>query len=164
MKKKEMAFCRLTAVTGNPHTAAVRAGYRRPDEAWPELIARRDIADEIGRVTREVSKVFRDTLMCAALRLTAADNNDAVKLVYREQVSDDELREMDLSGIAEIKRTKDKSVEIKFFDRLKALDRLSELSGADADSAPEGGLLEAMRLSAQALRGMRDREAEAHED
>ena len=50
-----------------------------------------------------------------------------------------------------MKRT-DKGVELKFFDRLKALDKLSELSDTVADSRSAGGLLEAMRLSAQALR------------
>lgn len=164
MKKREKDFCRLTVVTGDPHTAALRAGYKRPDEAWPELITRADIADEIRRVTREVSKVFRDTLLCSLYRLTASDNNDAVRLLYHEQVSDEEIREMNLSGIAEIKRTKDKSVEIKFFDRIKALDRLSELGETFGESSSAGGLLEAMRLSAQALRGMRGREDDDHAD
>ena len=112
-------------------------------------------------MTREVSKVFRDTLLCSVFRLMTSDNNDAVRLLYHEQMSDDEIRQMNLSGVAEIKRAKDKSVEIKFFDRIKALDRLSELNEVVTDSASAGGLLEAMRLSAQALREMRDREENA---
>lgn len=158
MKKREKEFCRLTVVLGNPQTAAQRAGYRRPDEVWPELLTREDVAAEIRRVTREVSKVFRDTLLCSVFRLMTADNNDAVRLLYHEQISDEEIREMNLSGVAEIKRAKDKSVEIKFFDRIKALDKLSELNGVVSDSASAGGLLEAMRLSAQALRTLHERE------
>ena len=161
MKKREKEFCRLTVVLGNPQTAAQRAGYKHPDEVWPELFTRADIAAEIRRVTREVSKVFRDTLLCSVFRLMTSDNNDAVRLLYHEQMSDDEIRQMNLSGVAEIKRAKDKSVEIKFFDRIKALDRLSELNEVVTDSASAGGLLEAMRLSAQALREMRDREENA---
>ena len=151
MKQREEEFCRLTAVLGDPLTAARRAGYKHPDEAWPGLISRQDIADEIGRIAKEVSKVFRDTLMSSLYRLISRDNTDAVRLLYREQVSGDELAQMNLSGIAEIKRTKDKSVEIKFFDRIKMLDKLSELCNCSSDGAPSGGLLEAMRLSAQAL-------------
>lgn len=164
MKKREKEFCRLTVVTGNPQTAARRAGYRRPDEAWTELVTRGDIAAEIRRVTREVSKVFRDTLLCSVFRLMTAENNDALRLLYHEEMSDEEIAQMNLSGVAEIKRTKDKSVEIKFFDRMKALDRLSELNDTVNDSASTGGLLEAMRLSAQALRGMREKEDEGNAD
>lgn len=163
MKQREKEFCRLTAVLGNPLTAARRAGYKHPDDAWTELIARPDIADEIGRVAREVGKVFRDTLMCSVYRLMAEDNSDAVRLVYRDQISDEEIRRMNLSGVAEIKRTKDKSVEIKFFDRIKALDKLGELCDTVSDSPSAGGLLEAMRLSAQALNRMYDREAGSDE-
>ena len=158
MKKREREFCRLTVVLGDPQTAAQRAGYRHPEEVWTELFTRADIAAEIRRVTKEVSKVFRDTLLCGVFRMMSAQNNDAVRLLYHEEMSDREIREMNLSGVAEIKRTKDKSVEIKFFDRLKALDKLAELNETVSDSASAGGLLEAMRLSAQALHEMRDRE------
>ena len=154
LKKREMEFCRLAAVLGNPEQAARRAGYKHPDEAWPALIMRQDIADEIRRAAREVSRVYRDTLLCCVYRLMSADNTDALRLVYHDDMSDREIREMNLSGVAEIKRTKDKSVEIKFFDRIKALDKFAELSDASADGASSGGLLEAMRLSAQALSRM----------
>ena len=164
MKKREKEFCRLTVVTGNPQTAARRAGYRHPDEVWPELVTRPDIAAEIRQVAREVSKVFRDTLLCSVFRMMTAENNDALRLLYHEQMSDEEIAGMNLSGVAEIKRTKDKSVEIKFFDRIKALDRLSELNDAADDGTSSGGLIEAMRLSAQALHGMCGREAEDRGD
>ena len=158
MKKKEKEFCRLTVVLGNPRAAAQRAGYKKPDEAWPELITCPEIAAEIRRITREVSKVFRDTMLCSVFRLMNAENNDAVRLLYHDEMSDREIREMNLSGVAEIKRTKDKSVEIKFFDRIKALDKLAELNDTVSDSASAGGLLEAMRLSAQALHEMYESE------
>ena len=164
MKKREKEFCRLTVVLGNPQSAARQAGYRHPDDVWPDLISRSDIVAEIRRVTREVSRVFRDTLLCSVFRLMTSDNNDAVRLLYHDEMSDDEISEMNLSGVAEIKRTKDKSVEIKFFDRIKALDRLSELNSIVADSPSAGGLLEAMRLSAQALHEMHKREDENDAD
>ena len=164
MKKKEKLFCRLTAVTGDPRTAAQRAGYKRPDEAWPELISRPDTAAEIRRVTREVGGVLKETLLCAACRQMSAENTDAVRLLYHEQMSDEALSGLNLSGVAEIKRTKDKSVEIKFFDKVKALSVLNGPGGIGADSAASGGLLEAMRLSARALREMRGGEDESHAD
>lgn len=152
LKHRESEFCRLTAVLGDPAEAARRAGYKEPAQAWPELITRRDIADEIHRVTVEVSKVFRDTMICGIYRLMSCDNGDAVKLLYHDEISDREIDELNLSGVAEIKRT-DKGVELKLFDRLRALDKLRELNDTVSGSQSAGGLLEAMRLSAQALSG-----------
>ena len=157
LKHREAEFCRLTAVLGDPLKAAERAGYKYPDKAWPELLTRSDIADEIHKTAQEVSRVFRDTLMCGVYRLMTADNCDAVKLLYRGDISDKEIDEMNLSGVAEMKRT-DKGVELKFFDRLKALDKLGELGDTVAESRSAGGLLEAMRLSAEALSKMSERE------
>ena len=157
MRPREKEFCRLTAVLGDPRAAAERAGYKRPDDAWPELVTREDIAAEIHRVAAEVSKVFRDTLTSAVYRVLTADNSDAVRLLYREVVTDEEFRRMNLSGVAEMKKT-DKGVEIKFFDRIKALDKLSELGDISSDGQSSGSLIEAMRLSAQALREGRERD------
>ena len=154
LKHREAEFCRLTAVLGDPKEAARRAGYKYPAQAWPELITRRDIADEIHRVAVEVSKVFRDTMICGVYRLMSGDNSDAVKLVFHDRPSDKEIEELNLSGVAEIKKT-DKGVELKLFDRIRALDKLSELNDTVSGAQSAGGLLEAMRLSAQALNATR---------
>lgn len=57
---------------------------------------------------------------------------DALKLLYTENPTDEQLSEMDLFMISEIKKPKDGMLEIKFFDRLKALEKLESKSGADA--------------------------------
>ena len=151
MRPREKEFCRLTAVLGNPREAARRAGYKHPDEAWPSLIARGDVAEEIHKVAQDVSRVFKDTMLSVMHRVISADSADAVRLVYRNNVSDEEISRMNLSGVAEMKRT-DKGVEIKFFDRIKALDRLYELSGDTDGEQYSGGLIEAMCLAARSLR------------
>ncbi len=58
---------------------------------------------------------------------------------------------MDLFNIAEIKRPKGGGLEIKFFDRLKPLERLAEMS---ADEAADSAIpfYQALENSAQALR------------
>ena len=48
--------------------------------------------------------------------------NDAVKLMFEPT----DIDTLDLFLVAEMKLTKDKSLEIKFFDRLKALEKLSD--------------------------------------
>ena len=57
---------------------------------------------------------------------------DALKLLYTENPTDEQLSEMDLFMISEIKKPKDGMLEIKFFDRLKALEKLESKSEADA--------------------------------
>ena len=57
-------------------------------------------------------------------RLAFGNIADAVSLLYMENPSRADLSEMDLFLVSEIKRPKDGSMEIKFFDRLKALEKL----------------------------------------
>ena len=150
LKSKEAEFCRLTAVLGDPAEAARRAGLKDPEEVWPRLVARKDVCDEIRKTAVMLSKVFRDTAMCVVYRRLMSENNDALRLVFSDELSESEIAELNLSGVAEVKRN-DKGIEVKFFDRIKALDMLSSPdSGGDGENG--GGLIEAMRLSAMALR------------
>ena len=154
LKHREEEFCRLVAVLGDPAAAARQAGYRDPQEKWPSLIAREDIARGIRKAARNVRGVYEDAARCNLYRVMFSENTDAFRLLYRDTITDEELAGLNLSGVAEIKRTKDKSVEIKFFDRLKVLDKLNAAEGESNGSA--GGLLEAMRLSAQAILASRE--------
>lgn len=57
-------------------------------------------------------------------RLAFGSIADAVSLLFTDSPSKEELNKMDLFSVSEIKRPKDGSMEIKFFDRLKALEHL----------------------------------------
>lgn len=58
---------------------------------------------------------------------------------------------MDLFNIAEIKKKKGGDIEIKFFDRIKALEKLSEISSqSSADN--ENSIFSAIEKGALALR------------
>ena len=57
------------------------------------------------------------------------------------------LKKMDLFSVSEIRKSKNGDIEIKFFDRMQALQKLSEL-----ESAEGGGLLSAIVNGAAALR------------
>ena len=149
MKQKEKDFCRLTAVLGDPGKAAERAGFKDPEKAWPELVVREDIAEEIHRASSVVGRIYKDTLLCGIHRMMTADNSDVIKLVCRDRVGGEEFKERDISGVSEIKRT-DKGIELKFFDRIKLLEKLNGFGFATEENTG-GGLIEAMRLSARAL-------------
>ena len=151
MKPKEKEFCRLTAIYGDPERAARAAGYKKPARVWHRLICRQDIAAQIRENARSLLAVYRETAVCGLYRMAFDPHSDALRLLYHENPGDEELDALDLSDVAEIKRTKDKSVEIKFFDRVKVMEKLNAIFDSSGELNTSGGLLEAMRLSAQAL-------------
>lgn len=151
MKKREKEFCRLMAVYAQPERAARESGYRDPSGVWPTLVCRKDIAEEIAKNTASMCSIAKETALSGVYQLAFGGVSDAVRLLYREQLTDEEIEGLDLSCVAEIKRSKDKSIEVKFFDRLKALDRLRDGLNSQEELNSSGGLLEAMALSAKAL-------------
>lgn len=74
---------------------------------------------------------------------------DAVRLMYCENPTEEELARLDLFNVAEIKRPKDGAMEIKFFDRLKALEKLGEFE--KSDSSRTATLFDAIQNGAKAL-------------
>lgn len=61
-------------------------------------------------------------------RLAFGNTSDAVSLLYTKEPQEADFGAMDLFMISEIKKPKDGSVEIKFFDRLKALEKLEQIN------------------------------------
>lgn len=53
-----------------------------------------------------------------------------MRILFDDEINADNLERMDLFNIAEIKRQKGGAIEIKFFDRLKALERLEQICSA----------------------------------
>lgn len=70
--------------------------------------------------------------------------NDAVRLVFAEEVSPEMLSGMNLFNVSEIKRDKGGGVEMRFFDRQKALERLYEYAHAGQNSETAENLLKAL--------------------
>ena len=56
----------------------------------------------------------------------------AVSLLYKNSPTSEELENADLFMVSEIKRPKDGAMEIKFFDRLKALEKLGCRNDGDS--------------------------------
>ena len=149
MKKKEKEFCRQMTVTADPVRAARQAGYRRPEKSAAQLLAREDIAEEIRRLCANLRSIYESTALCGLYRLACGGVGDALVPVFSENLLPEELGDLDLSCVSEIKRT-DKGVEVKLCDRIKAMDKLFELIGAPGEQGT-GSLMEAMVLSAEAL-------------
>ena len=61
------------------------------------------------------------------VRLAFGSVNDPVALVFSDQPTPYAIAHSDLFNVSEIKRVKGGGVEVKFFDRQKALEKLLEL-------------------------------------
>jgi hypothetical protein len=76
--------------------------------------------------------------------------NDAVRLMFRDGLGMEELKKLDLNSVAELKQTKD-GLEIKFYDRLKALECLRELEReGDGQSPLYRALMKSVRCRGEA--------------
>ena len=83
-------------------------------------------------------------------RIAFGSYADAVKLMFFDAPDEQKIEELDLFNIAEIKRPKGGGLEIKFFDRLKALEKLSQLEEGSED-ASFSPFYEALKKGAEAL-------------
>lgn len=136
LAKKEEAFCRYYATLQNPREAAVRAGFTvMPEYRAICLLAKKSIAKRVRELENENSA--DENLVSAGFRrLAFGSSADAVRLTLScgsDNVPD--IESLDLFGVSEIKYNCGKGMEIKFFDRLKALEKLSELSQNGKDTA-----------------------------
>lgn len=148
LNKKEKLFCELYAIYLNAREAAKKSGYVNPEKAGIRLMTRKDITDEIDSI--RTKKIRSEEINQGLKRLAFGSVADALKIVLSENTGDFDIESMDFFNIAEIKKPKGGGIEIKFFDRLKALEKLSALcEKTDDDSSLP--FYEAIRKSAKAL-------------
>ncbi len=95
----------------------------------------------------------RKRVMLGYERLAFGSTADAFRLIMSTAEESCDVGELDLFNVAEIKKPKDGAMEIKFFDRLKALDQLREIP-ENGDSA--AAFYEAITACADGLKGGSD--------
>ena len=138
LTKKELDFCRIYVRLRNPKESAIRAGFEiLPEYRATSLLSKKEIRQKITELEKEVTA--DENLISAGLqRLAFGSCADAVKLILSaNQDTSPDIDSLDLFNVAGIKFTCGKGMEIKFFDRLKALEKLSEISQSGKD---EGAL------------------------
>ena len=124
LNKKERLFCAQYARTGDPRFSAAAAGYAAPGITGFRLLARDDIREGIKNCSAR-RPALPDEVAAGYRRLAFGGISDCVKLLRSfEQTGADEIEALDLFNISEIKLPKSGGMEIKFFDRLKALEKL----------------------------------------
>lgn len=149
LTEKEKLFCSYYADGGDSRGCAARAGFSvMPQRNAAKLLAREDIRSEISRLEKEkktVSSVER-----GLMRLAFGSVADAMKLMLCEEtMSAEEIEKLDLFNVSDIKRPKGGGLEIKFFDRLKALERLEKIGSYE--EATQSSFIKALSDGAKLL-------------
>lgn len=150
LNEKEKLFCVYYAASGDARGSAARAGYGiSPSKTAAKLLARADIRAEIERLEKE-----RNALNAQAekglYRLAFGSVADALRLMLCEDtLTAQEIEQLDLFNVSEIKRPKGGGMEIKFFDRLKALEKLAQLTGGSENA--ESSFFKALSEGAKLL-------------
>ena len=88
-------------------------------------------------VKRDKRALDREALLEQMGKLACAKVNDAVKLAYLPEEERDAIERLDLSALTEFRRSGAGTVEMKFTDRMRALERLLELSGPGGEEQLE---------------------------
>lgn len=121
-----------------------------PQRSAAKLLAREEIRAEIAKIEKEkrnISSVER-----GLMRLAFGSVADAMKLMLCEEtMTAQEIEKLDLFNVSDIKRPKGGGLEIKFFDRIKALERLEKLGGAEESS--QSSFIKALSEGAKMLSG-----------
>ncbi|MBE6766582.1 MAG: terminase small subunit [Ruminococcaceae bacterium] len=129
---KEALFCEYLKILHSPREAAARAGYPFPERSAVRLLKKAAVKKRLSGYTDK-----REEALDGLRRIAFGGIADAVWLCERGEIPPrEELEKLDLYMVSEIKFTKGGGMEIKFYDRLKALDLLS------ANSLPAGSRAE----------------------
>lgn len=148
LTKKEKDFCHYYIRLRNHKEAAQKSGYTfLPEYAGMCLLAKKQIREKINELEKE-ARADQPLVSSGLQRLAFGSISDAVKLILSagDNTSPDPDT-LDLFNVAEIKYTCGKSMEIKFFDRLKALESLSHMT-EDENKNSAHSFYEALERSA----------------
>lgn len=126
MTAREKRFCELYSAGGDAPAAAAGAGYGEPEKAGASLLSRDEINAEISSLYEKRLKNAKQKAFAGYERIAFGSVNDAVKLLFEDEGFRTDSEGYDLFNVAEIKRPKEGALEIKFFDRLKALEKLEQ--------------------------------------
>ena len=125
---REREFCLSFMQSGDAQLSARRAGFRNPDSEGERLLCNEKICAELERLSELRGRLLTAMSVIGYQRLAFGSAADAASLLFEENPSRETLGKMDLFIVSEIRRPKDGAMEIKFFDRARALEKLASLS------------------------------------
>lgn len=148
LSKKEQDFCRYYVHLRSPREAAALAGWLLlPERCGEKLLEKKKIRDEISRLEAQQDG-FR-LAKAGFRRLAFGSVADAIRLLDGER---DNIDGLDLFMVSDIKIPKGGGMEIKFFDRQKALESLASMENL-ADNGSSLPFYNALEKSASLVSG-----------
>ena len=146
LSDKEKRFCKYIADSLTPREAAARCGYLFPEKSGQKLLSKRDIKEYISKI--ETKKANISEVENGLRRIIFGQITDSIKLTKLEELSPVDIETLDLFSVSELKFNKNGTVDLKFFDKIKALEKLYEIS-EKSSSCAESGFFEALRKSSE---------------
>lgn len=129
--RQENAFCAAYLRTMDPARAAEESGC--PDGY--SMLRRKSVRERLERMREAAAgQLRREDVLRRLAELAFGRANDAARLALRSGETD--LKGLELSAVSELKVT-DKGVEIKFVDRVRALETLWNLLESDGSGGAE---------------------------
>ena len=142
---KSFDFCCYYVMLGDVMEAGVRAGFDRNNALMEgiKLLESADCRQTISRLKNILSE--SDDVSTGLKRLAFGNCTDAIYLIFADELPPpDVISKLDLFSVSEIKRVKGGGVEIKFFDRLKALEKLYEMENSFSERDKATDLIKAL--------------------
>lgn len=146
---RRTAFCKWYLALGNVREAALRAGCP-PDTAADDglqMLHSPFCRRFLSQLADQPPLPLQQLVTAGLSRLAFGDANDAVKLVFSEKITPDDLQKLDLFHVTSVKIDKGGAIEIKLADRLSAMIKLLECAGAADSAATAAALMQALRGS-----------------
>lgn len=155
LTQREILFCTYYSVKRSAAESAFKAGYSVfPEKAAMKLLRKESVRNKISELSVQ-NRVSSPEVEAGLRRIAFGTVCDAVKIALSDETDGKELEDMDLFNISEIKVSRGKGVEIKFFDRIKALEKLSNLISQKEEN-PSESFFRAVAEGAGALRAGSD--------
>lgn len=133
LTQREYKFCYNYVNSGEVKKSAIYAGYKvEPEIAGNKLLQREDINAQIEKLYMQKKKNLLYKACSGYEKLAFGGIADSIKLIYSDNINLEAIYKMDLFNVAEIKRPREGMLEIKFFDRFKALEKLQQLDFVDS--------------------------------
>ena len=131
---RQRTFCQTYLRTMDPERSAAEAGFK---EGFA-LLARESVQTQLEQMREAVAgQLRREDVLRRLAQMAFGQASDGVKLALQGREA--EMDGMDLSAVSEIRVTDKGGVEIKFVDRVKALETLCGLleTGSGGQGAEE---------------------------
>ncbi len=146
-KHSSRLFCCYYARLGDVYESAIRSGFP-PETALADGMSIINQTKYHRLINNLMSKnvSYKDVVMTGLERLAFGRANDAALLVFSEESPTvQQINSLDLFNVSEMKKVKGGGVEIKLFDRQKAMERIYEYASEENTSAAASNLIDAIK-------------------